>query len=201
MTKIKAILFDMDGVLVNACEIHRKAFRDAVKSVGLKDNFRDEDLEGRPTKVKLQLCGITDPATCARINEKKQELTGKAALLYPEDPERCLMLEKLTDDGFLIGCVTNSIQWTAEGFLTYSGLFFYLDLLVTNENVMLPKPDPSCYRLAMEKLGVAPHETLIVEDSRIGLEAARRSGAHVLETTFDTLSYEQVKNRIKEVQS
>lgn len=201
MSKIKAICFDMDGVLVDACEIHRQAFREAVKSVGIKDNFRDVDLEGRPTSIKMNLLGILDNDIRKKINEKKQAITWQKALLYPEDPERCLILECLADEGYKLACVTNSVQTTADGFLTQSGLYFYLDLLVTNENVMLPKPDPSPYRLAMERLGVTAAETLIVEDSPIGLESARRSRAHVLETTFDTFSYEAIKNRIQEVES
>lgn len=196
MSNIKAVLFDLDGVLIDACEIHREAFRVAIRSVGLKDNYRDSDLEGRPTKTKCHLLGISDPVMLARINEKKQELTMRACLLYPEDPARCEILERLSDDGLLLGCVTNSIKITAEGFLASSGLYFYLDCLVHNECVMMPKPDPQCYRLAMEHFNLHPKECLILEDSPIGLEAARRSGGHVMETTFNTMSYASIRNSI-----
>ena len=61
-----------------------------------------------------------------------------------------------------------------------SHLAGYLDVVLSNEDVEAPKPDPEIYRVAMERLAVTPAECLIVEDNDHGLEAARASGAHVL---------------------
>jgi HAD superfamily hydrolase (TIGR01509 family) len=77
--------------------------------------------------------------------------------------------------------------------LTYAGLLDSLDVLVTNQDVKNPKPNPECYFLAMEKLGVLPAETVIVEDSPYGIQAAKASGATVVtvasvnEVTLDIL--------------
>jgi HAD superfamily hydrolase (TIGR01509 family) len=77
--------------------------------------------------------------------------------------------------------------------LTYAGLRDFLDVLVTNQDVREPKPNPECYLLAMEKLGVLPVETVIVEDSPYGIQAAKASGAKVItvasvnEVTLDIL--------------
>jgi len=61
-----------------------------------------------------------------------------------------------------------------------AGLDGFLDLMVSNEDVSKPKPDPEMYLLAMSKLGLSPAECLIVEDNDHGVRAARASGAHVL---------------------
>jgi HAD superfamily hydrolase (TIGR01509 family) len=60
-------------------------------------------------------------------------------------------------------------------------LYEYLDVIIGNDEVSKSKPDPEMYLVAMKKLGVKPEETLIVEDSPHGIEAAKASGAHVYE--------------------
>ena len=79
-----------------------------------------------------------------------------------------------------VGVVTNSIRQTTEFMLTYAGLYDLMDVVVTNQDVAEPKPSPDCYLVAMNKLGVLPTETMIVEDSPYGIAAANASGATVL---------------------
>jgi HAD superfamily hydrolase (TIGR01509 family) len=77
--------------------------------------------------------------------------------------------------------------------LTYAGLLDSIDVLVTNQDVRDPKPNPECYFTAMEILGVSPEETVIIEDSPYGIMAAKASGALVVtvksvdEVTLDLL--------------
>jgi HAD superfamily hydrolase (TIGR01509 family) len=63
--------------------------------------------------------------------------------------------------------------------LRYAGLYDYMDLIIGNDEVKNPKPDPEIYHLAMQKLQITPEETIIVEDSPHGVEAAKASGAEV----------------------
>ena len=79
-----------------------------------------------------------------------------------------------------MGVASNSVRRTVEEMMQRSNLLAYLDFMISNEDVSLPKPDPEMYLLGMSRLGVTPEETLIVEDNENGVRAARASGAHVM---------------------
>jgi HAD superfamily hydrolase (TIGR01509 family) len=61
-----------------------------------------------------------------------------------------------------------------------SGLDRYLDVTVSNQDVSRGKPDPEIYLMAFSRLGIAPDEALIVEDSPYGIAAAKASGGHLM---------------------
>lgn len=197
----KCIIFDVDGVLADACSIHRDCFEMALfQCVG--DAARDEAvsarerLEGLPSRVKLQVLGVPFENHLSVLNEK-QRLTLEAALQYPRDEGRIQMLASLQSKGIAIRAYTNAVRHTAETFLRSAGLLPYIEHLVTNEDVTKPKPSPEGYFKAMGSFkngpegwwsaSYTPEECLIVEDSEVGLQAARATGALVLKTTFETL--------------
>ena len=91
------------------------------------------------------------------------------------------MMKMLKDAGYKIGCVTNSIRMTARLMLEKTGLMDYFDVVVTNEQCNYNKPHPEPYIKALVKLGSLPQDSIIVEDSPKGLEAARLTGCRVLE--------------------
>lgn len=175
----KAVLFDLDGVLVDACDWHYEALNRALKEFGYPAISRGDHVKkynGLPTKVKLRLLGI-DSATAEKINNAKQQHT-----LETIREKAKPMLEKIELHAFLmsrgikIACVTNSIRETALKMLEYTGQMEYISLLVTNEDVANNKPSPDCYNLAVEKLGVDRKFCVCVEDSPKGIEAAKASG-------------------------
>ena len=59
-----------------------------------------------------------------------------------------------------------------------------IDGIISGDDVTLPKPHPECFLSAMERVGVTPRETIIFEDSAMGLEAAKRSGAAYVKITL-----------------
>lgn len=86
------------------------------------------------------------------------------------------MMAWLKERGFKIAVATNSIRSTAEVMLKSSGLYPFLDELVTNEDVKASKPDPEIFRLTSKKLGLEPSECLVIEDHDYGLKAAQLAG-------------------------
>jgi HAD superfamily hydrolase (TIGR01509 family) len=76
--------------------------------------------------------------------------------------------------------VTNSIRLTAEAMLRHAGVFDFLDVLVTNQDIKQHKPDPEGYLLAMKKLKVEPANTVVIEDGDYGIEAAKAAGCTVI---------------------
>ena len=118
------------------------------------------------------------------INRIKQDKTLRIAAqkCYPNVSHQVL-IGKLRSHGVKIGLVTNSVRLTTGFMLTYAGLVDLIDVIITNEDVAVPKPNPEGYLEAMKKLGVVPSKTVIIEDSQYGIAAAKASGAHVIEVT------------------
>ena len=186
MSTIAAVVFDMDGVLIDARDWHYEALNRALGLLGYEIT-RYEHLttyDGLPTMRKLQILTVERglPAELHRfINTLKQQYT----LEYVSTRCRPVFqheyaLARLKARGYRLGLASNSVRRTVEEMMERSDLMRYLDVFVSNEDVAKPKPDPEMYRTAMARLGVSPHETLIVEDNDNGVKAARASGAHVM---------------------
>jgi len=175
---IKAILFDLDGVLVDACDWHYKALNKALKISGYYEINKQDHMityNGLPTQIKLEMMGITGENS-KKINRLKQDFTLETiknnAKIMKEKKELHTYLKK---HNILIACVTNSIRETAEEMLRCTGQLKYMDLLITNEDVERNKPHPDCYNLAIKQLNVDPNDVLCVEDSEHGIQAAKNS--------------------------
>jgi HAD superfamily hydrolase (TIGR01509 family) len=190
---IKAVLFDMDGVLIEAKDWHYEALNDALLPF-CDPIARDEHLaiyDGLPTKNKLEMLHKTrglPRGLHSLINDVKQHYTME--LIW----ERCrpmfhhqFALAELKRRGMKIAVCSNSIRSTVVTMMERAALTEYLDLMVSNQDVKKAKPDPEMYLTAMEKLGFAPAECMIVEDNEHGIQAARASGGHLLEvaTVYD----------------
>ena len=191
---IEAVLFDLDGVLVDACDWHYLALNSALESIGVPPISRHDHettYNGLPTKVKLKMLGLRE-SDCALVWKLKQEHTLRTikenATIQEEKIE---LLSTLKGEGVLVACVTNSIEETTHEMLKSTGQFEFFDLIITNDMVENNKPNPDCYNLAIDKLGVDPKKCIIVEDSEKGLEAARSSVVpniwHVLNSRQVTL--------------
>lgn len=183
----KAIIFDMDGVLVDACEWHRIALNESLKEVCNYEISLDEHystFNGIPTKTKLNILnqrGIVQKEKNSKIENLKQDKTLEIInrLAFPRK-EKIDLMSFLKQKKVKIGCYTNSIRKTSELMLKKTGVFEYLDLLITNEEVEKPKPDPEGYLLCFKNLEVIKEECLIIEDSPKGIQAAKSSGADFL---------------------
>lgn len=206
--KIKAVLFDMDGVLIDAKDWHYEALNKALKLFGLEISRYDHltTFDGLPTKVKLQMLSkryYLPKELHPFINDVKQSYT--AELVY----QRChpmfhheYALSKLKQKGYKIAVCSNSIRKTIELMMDRAGLSPYLDLIVSNEDVTKAKPDPEMYQTAINKFGLNPEECIVVEDNPNGIQAGKTSGATVLEvaTVFD-VNYENIMRKIGECEN
>ena len=176
--KVQAILFDLDGVLVDACDWHYLALNEALKGVNVEPISRDDHTSkynGLPTAVKLKMLGLHED-TCAMVwklkQEYKLETIKKNAKVQKEKIE---LFESLQQMSVKIVCVTNSIRQTAKEMLKATGQLDYFHTIVSNEDVKNNKPFPDCYNHAVETLDLDPDQCIIVEDSPKGIEAAEKS--------------------------
>ena len=172
---IEAILFDLDGVLVDACDWHYFSLNRALEEVvGFSINRTDHLIKynGLPTKVKLKMLGINDKES-EKIWKLKQEYTIETIREHSKiQNEKIEFFEYLSLNKVKYACVTNSIRETAIEMLTQTGQIKYFDLMITNEDVINNKPSPDCYNKAVYTLDVEPKKCIIVEDSPKGIEAA-----------------------------
>lgn len=183
----KAIVFDMDGVLIDAREWHYEALNDALRIFDAEIQ-RQEHLErfnGLPTRVKLQQLsqeGRLPAHLHSMVEDIKQERTLReiARLCFPRI-EHLLMMSWLKKRGVQVGVATNSIRETATSMLTFAGLIDSIDVLVTNEDVKRSKPAPDIYVLACARLGVSVNDVLVIEDNDYGVESARAAGCSVIQ--------------------
>lgn len=209
MPEIKAVIFDMDGVLIDAREWHYEALNRGLALFGYTIS-RYEHLvtfDGLPTKIKLEMLTLERglPRGLHRvINELKQIYT--LELVH----QRCkpqfnheYALSRLRAEGFTLGVASNSVRRSVERMMKLSQLERYLDFMLSNEDVKAAKPDPEIYINAVERAGCQPAECLVVEDNENGLASARAAGVNVMavggveEVTYDNIMKEvnRCKNR------
>jgi len=173
-----AVLFDLDGVLVDACDWHYEALNKALQDVvGIEISIQDHLIKynGLPTKVKLKAMGINE-TEAQKIWRLKQDLTIETIKENATIAEEKINLHSfLKENDIGVCCVTNSIRETAELMLKSTGQFEFMDLIITNEDVKNNKPSPDCYNLAVENLNIDPEKTIIVEDSPKGIQAGASS--------------------------
>jgi HAD superfamily hydrolase (TIGR01509 family) len=201
--KIEAILFDMDGVLIDAREWHYEALNLALAPFGLEID-RDAHLatyDGLPTRTKLDM--LTKSRGLPRnlhgfVNKMKQKYTVDMVR------QRChpmfqhqYALSQLKAAGYKLAVCSNSIRQSLELMMQRAGLDRFLDVMISNEDVMKPKPDPEMYLAAMSKLGLKPEQCIIVEDNEHGIRAAKASGARVLIVgNPDDVNYDRLTSAI-----
>src|SRR5258706_4441885 len=182
---IKAIIFDLDGVLVDADKLHFDALNMALELHGASPISWQENLiiyKGIPTKTKLDLLvnrkGLSE-ILCDKIYETKQKATVELIekLVFP-DWEKIEMM-KLFKNKYPLYICSNAIRQTVRLMLKYSALEPFIDFYVSNEDGFKPKPSPDMYLHAIDRAKISPDECLIVEDSDVGYQAAVASGAHV----------------------
>jgi HAD superfamily hydrolase (TIGR01509 family) len=201
---IKAILFDMDGVLIDARDWHYEALNRALNLFGYNIDL-DAHLstfDGLPTRRKLEMLAKTRGLPTelgGLINDLKQKFTSEIVNVRcrPVFQHR-YALAGLKRDGLKMAVCSNSVRASVRLMMERAALAEYLDLQMSNEDVKTAKPDPEIYTAAMAKLGVRPEEALIVEDNEHGLAAARASGGHVMQVASpDDVSYARVKAAIE----
>ena len=182
MINIKSILFDLDGVLVDACEWHYLSFNKALKKKSNIEIGRQEHkkmFNGIPTKKKIEILvkqNRVKEEDCDSIWRLKQKLTEEIIISNCiVDKNKIDLLHRLKEKNILVGCVTNSIKKTAELMLKSSNIFCFMDTIITNQCVSNPKPSPEGYFMAMKTLNVSPDEVIIVEDSPKGIQAAKKT--------------------------
>lgn len=177
---IKLVLFDLDGVLIDAKKLHYEALNQVLGDYAITEEEHMNVYDGLKTVQKLQM--LTDrkglPADQHQaLNEAKQEITIKLIANLKPIPEIVETFKEIQSLGYKIGVCSNSVRRTVLTALAKTDLMEYCSVIISNQDVKNSKPHPEMYWKAMSMMGVLPEETVIIEDSPPGLLAAQRSRA------------------------
>lgn len=176
---IRLVIFDIDGVLVSTRKLHEIAFIKSLKHFGilLTEKEHADRFDGLPTKTKIEMLGI-DNELGGKISALKQELTSELADGHIRARlEVNEIFSDLRNAGIRIAVCSNAVTGFCELVMNRMGI--EPDILLSNESVSKPKPDPEIYIKAMNHFEATPEETLIFEDSKFGILAATRSMANI----------------------
>jgi len=202
--KIKLVIFDLDGVLVEAKNIHFDALNDALgEEFSISWNEHLSTYDGLKTNQKLDM--LSDRKGLPKsfhteIWNKKQKITLEK--LKQLEPSEVLieLMDSLVESGYKISVCSNSIRKTVLTVLSKLGIMEYMDLIISNEDVKNSKPHPEMYWKGISMMSVLPEETLIVEDSPYGLLAASRSKSHILRVKNPhEVNITNIQNKLKQI--
>ena len=177
--QIKLVLLDFDGTLAATAEAHTKAYIMALQESGI--SFSEEEYRNQFFGVRcsefLQTIGITNKEDREKIRLRKIEL-------YPTFFDSVRLNEPLWNfaqdfrsKGGKVWIVSTGQRDNITNAMQYLGIDGMVDGILTSDDVVEPKPSPEAFLKAMAIEGVSPAETLIFEDSTVGIAAAKASGA------------------------
>jgi beta-phosphoglucomutase-like phosphatase (HAD superfamily)/dTDP-glucose pyrophosphorylase len=201
---IKFVIFDLDGVLVEAKEIHYDALNEALGdkySISMDEHLSVYD--GLKTSQKLEILTNQKGLPVELYDDiwsNKQKITISKLKKIPQSEQLIECFNSLLNDGYKIAVCSNSIRKTVLTVLSKLGIIEYVDLIISNEDVKNSKPHPEMYWKAISVMGFLPEQTLIVEDSPYGLLAASRSKSHILRVESPTqVNYNNIIKKINKI--
>lgn len=179
MAQLKLILLDFDGTLVDTKDANAGAYIEALAEVGIqidKQEYLDKYFGMRCIEF-MRSVGLESDEQIRAVRRRKIEL-------YPNyfhttrlnEPlwGWCQMMREL---GTKVWIVSTGHIDNITNVMRHLNIVNGVDGIISGDDVTKPKPHPECFLQAMERVGVSPRETIIFEDSTMGLEAAQRSGA------------------------
>jgi beta-phosphoglucomutase len=182
---IKAVIFDLDGVIVDTARYHFLAWKRLADELGIKFTEADnERLKGvsriRSMEILMELGGIT------LSQHEKEQLANKKNAWFVDYVERMLpeeifpgvtaLITTFKQHGMRIALASSSKN--AKTVIQLLRIEHLFEVVVDGTMVVHSKPDPEIFLLAATKLGVEPKECLVFEDAEAGVEAALAAGMH-----------------------
>jgi len=176
---IGAVLWDMDGVLVDTAPFHYQAWR--ALFAGLGKDLSDEEFRRtfglRNDDILRANLGDMPPERLRELGRRKEELFREAIRGKVQPlPGAVALVRRLRESGVKTAVVSSAPRRNVETLLDALGISDGFDALVAEEDAERGKPDPQGYLVAAERLGERPEDCVVIEDAPGGVEAAKRAG-------------------------
>ncbi len=178
--RIKGVLFDLDGTLLDSKEAIVASFKKTAKILGISlDERKVRRLIGIPSREIIKAATLTqlsEEIITAFVRLRRQifeEIWRKEVQLYPDVIPT---LERLQKRGFLLGIVSSNISSRLKAMVSYFNLNKYMSVVVGYEGGMRPKPYPDMILFALRKLNLTPDEVIYVGDSEQDYMSAKNAG-------------------------
>ena len=176
---LEAVIFDMDGVIVDSHPAHREAWRTFLRTLGrsVSDAELDFVLDGRKRgEILRHFLGELSEDAVHEYGKSKDEYFRRASLKVKPVPGVVKFIRTLGNAGIATAVATSASESRTRHTLEHLRLVGKIRVIVTGDDVALGKPDPSIYGLVCERLNVNPGHALAVEDAVSGIQAARGVG-------------------------
>lgn len=203
---IKAVIFDLDGVLVDAKDWHFECLNKALAIFGCDISYEDHliKFDGLPTKDKLKILNREN-----NFPTDLNEIVNKLKQIYTQEyfSSRCLpnftleyLMKKLKCKNIKIAVASNAIRATVSKAINNLKLAEFIEFYLSSEDVLMGKPDPEIYNKAIKMLKIKPAEALVVEDNYNGIKAAIDSGANLLRvSSVEEVNHINIMKKINEI--
>lgn len=201
-TKKKAVIFDMDGVILDSESLVFSCWQE------IADKYKIPDI----TSACTECLGMNSVITKSKFLQKYgqdfpyDEYKGEMSALFHKKatlgalelkPGVTELLEYLKQEGFLIGLATSSRREYAARELEHLGVLGFFDVLIYGDMVKKSKPEPEIYLIAARELKVEPGECYAVEDSYNGVNAGYRAGMDVIMVPDKLPANEEMRERTR----
>jgi HAD superfamily hydrolase (TIGR01509 family) len=180
---LQAIIFDMDGVIIDSHPVHRQAWQRFLLTLGKQVSETDLDciLEGwRREDILRHFLGDLSKAQIAEYGNRKDHFFQQVGVPVKPVPGLCEFLDHLERLGIRRAVATSASERRTRFTLDRLQLTRHFAAIVTANDVPKGKPDPAIYFLAAEQMGVSPKNVVVIEDSVSGVRAAKSAGMKCL---------------------
>lgn len=211
MSKIKAVFFDQDGVIIDTeRDGHRVSFNMTFKEFGFTDEWSVEyyhellQIAGGKERMKhhWKTKGFSKPLTEEEIDNLVKEMHKRKTALFveliesgklPLRPGIHRFMKELMEAGIKIGVCTTSNEQAAKAITEGILSDIKFEVVLAGDVVEKKKPDPEIYNLGLARLELKPDEAFVVEDSKNGVKAAKAAGLKTIVTTNPYTEKEDVE--------
>ncbi|HBG22114.1 MAG TPA: haloacid dehalogenase [Peptococcaceae bacterium] len=191
---LNAVLFDLDGTLIDSIPLIRLSFEHTFRQLGLPwGNGEVLNTIGLPLRDVAEDYAPGNAETFLAVYAEFQKET-QDKLLKPF-PETKKTLNHLQEKGYHIGVVTSKRRKATRKSLDITELEKYLEVVVSVEDACKPKPNPDCLLAALQQIEVPPDETVYVGDSIYDILTGKNAGAATIGVTWGIAAKEDLKRQ------